>query len=143
MGARMTKQFVLAFVAAAISLQAQTARHPGGTLTGPPIVASYATLEGHAEVTPIVPPPSALGLSPFYKKYVDAGGIPVAASARVRDDALLLARDIVNFMLSKRPDVRAVMVQRKSRLLVMSIDEGVTRRTCVLPNGNHNIVQLE
>src|SRR5438105_2452977 len=29
-------------------------------------------------------------------------------------------------MLSKRPDVRAVMVQRKSRLLVMSINEGET-----------------
>jgi hypothetical protein len=126
MGAHMTKQFTVAFVAAAISVQAQTARHPGGTPTGPPIVASYATLEGHAEVTPIVPPPSALGLSPFYKKYVDAGGIPVVASARVRDDALLLARDIVNFMLSKRPDLRAVLVQRKSRLLVMSIEEGET-----------------
>ena len=83
----MTKQFALAFVAAAISLQTQTGRHPGGTPTGPPIVASYATLEGHTQVTPIVPPPSALGLSPFYKQYVDAGGIPVVSSAKVRDDA--------------------------------------------------------
>ena len=35
---------------------------------------------------------------------------------KVPDAALLMARDIVNFMLSKRPDVRAVMVEQgKSR----------------------------
>jgi hypothetical protein len=110
----------------ALPLQAQTPRPPGGTPTGPPIVASYAAFEGRTEITPVVAPPAALGLAPFYRKYVDAGGIPVVSSEKVRDDALLLARDIINFMLSKRPDVRAVMVERKSRLLIMSINEGET-----------------
>jgi hypothetical protein len=68
-------------------------------------------------------PPSDLGLDPFYKKYADAFGIPVVSSEKVPDDALLVARDIVNFMLLKRPDVRDVMVGRKSRLLIMADTE--------------------
>ena len=41
----------------------------------------------------------------------------------MRDTALLVARDIVNYMLSKRPDVRDVMIGRKSRLLIMAESE--------------------
>jgi hypothetical protein len=37
-----------------------------------------------------------------------------------------MARDIVNYMLLKRPDIRAVIVARKSRLLVMDQTEGET-----------------
>src|SRR5438067_1301011 len=68
----------------------------------------------------IAPPPAALGLDPFYRKYVDAFGIPIVSSEKVDDAALLLARDIVNYMLAKRPDVRAVMLERKSRVLIMA-----------------------
>lgn len=71
----------------------------------------------------IAPPPAELGLDPFYKKYADAFGIPVVSSEKVPDDALLVARDIVNYMLLKRPDVRDVMVSRKSRLLIMAHSE--------------------
>ena len=94
-------------------------RPPGGVATGPPIVTSYAGAM-------ITAPPEALGLDPFYKKYADAFGIPVVSSEKVEDDALLMARDIVNYMLVKRPDVRAVMIERKSRLLVMDQTEGET-----------------
>jgi hypothetical protein len=106
--------------------QAPAQRLPGGNPTGPATVSSYASFEGRAELTPITLPPEELNLDPFYKKHVDAGGIPVVSSEKVKDDALLMARDIVNTMLSKRPDIRAVMVQRKSRLLVMAISEGET-----------------
>ena len=44
----------------------------------------------------IGPVPASLGVSPFYKKYTDALGIPVIASDKVPDAALLVARDIVN-----------------------------------------------
>ena len=94
-------------------------RPPGGVPTGPPIVASF-------ESAMISAPPAELGLDPFYKKYTDAFGIPVVSSEKVADAALLMARDIVNYMLVKRPDIRAVMVQRKSRLLVMAREEGET-----------------
>src|SRR5437667_11370637 len=79
----------------AFQAPARPQRLPGGTPTGPAIVSSYATFEGHGEVTPVVVPPAALNLDPFYRKYVDARGIPVVSPDKVRDDALLLARDIV------------------------------------------------
>ena len=103
-----------------------TARPPGGVADGPPLVASYATFEGRTADATVTAPPAELGLDPFYRKYVDAGGIPVVSSEKVDDTALLLARDIVNGMLQKRPDIRAVMVERKSRLLVMDQTEGET-----------------
>ena len=58
----------------------------------------------------IGPVPESLGVSPFYKKYTDAFGIPVVASEKVPDAALLVARDIVNTMLSARPDLRKALI---------------------------------
>src|SRR4249920_3386084 len=82
-----------------------------------PLIASFSAAM-------ISAPPPDLGLDPFYKKYTDAFGIPIVSSEKVDDNALLMARDIVNYMLLKRPDVRAVMVQKKSRVLVMARVEG-------------------
>ena len=115
----MSNTLMLSLVGLALMTQAAPPRPPGGGATGPPIVASY----GAAMVTA---PPEALGLDPFYKKYTDAFGIPIVSSEKVDDAALLLARDIVNYMLVKRPDVRAVLVGRKSRMLVMDQTEGET-----------------
>jgi hypothetical protein len=106
-------------VASAQSAAQSAPRPPGGVATGPPIVTSYATAI-------IGPPPATLGLDPFYKKYTDAFGIPVVSSEKVDDAALLMARDIVNYMLVKRPDIRQVMIERKSRLLIMDQTEGET-----------------
>lgn len=92
---------------------------PGGTATGPALVPSF-------EAAMISAPPESLGLDPFYRKYTDAFGIPVVSSEQVDDAALLMARDIVNYMLLKRPDIRAVMMDKKSRLLVMDQTEGET-----------------
>jgi len=99
---------------------------PGGTPTGPPVVKNYAEFPGRAELSPVVVPPAALGLDPFYRKYVDAGGIPIVASEKVRDDALLLARDIVNGMLQKRGDIREGLIKRGARVAIMAISEGET-----------------
>ena len=68
----------------------------------------------------ILPVPVSLGVNPFYTKYVDALGIPVISSDKVPDDALLVARDIVNSMLAKRPDIRAALVARKWRTGVIA-----------------------
>jgi hypothetical protein len=64
--------------------------------------------------------PSALGVSPFYRKYADAFGIPVIASDKVPDAALLVARDIVNTMLAARPDVRKALIARGWRTGVIA-----------------------
>ncbi len=74
----------------------------------------------------VSPLPPDLSLDPFYKKHTDARGIPVVSSEKVPDQALLVARDIVNHMLAKRPDVRAAMVARKLRVVVMAQSESTT-----------------
>jgi hypothetical protein len=83
---------------------------------GTPLVTGYAQVM-------ITMPPISLGVDTFYKKYADAFGIPVVSSGKVPDDALLMARDIVNYMLMKRPDVRSVLIGRKARVLVMAQTE--------------------
>ena len=97
--------------------QTSTPKPIGGVATGPALVPSF-------EAAMITAPPESLGLDPFYRKYTDAFGIPIVSSEKVKDAALLMARDIVNYMLVKRPDIRAVMVQRQSRVLVMAQTEG-------------------
>lgn len=66
------------------------------------------------------PVPDSLGVDGFYQKYVDAMGIPVLASTKVPDIALIVARDIVNTMLAARPDLRASMVERNWRTGVIA-----------------------
>lgn len=66
------------------------------------------------------PVPESLGVSPFYTKYVDALGIPVLASEKVPDAALLVARDIVNAMLAARPDIRKALIARGWRTGVIA-----------------------
>ncbi|HEV8287247.1 MAG TPA: hypothetical protein VGQ09_23220 [Chitinophagaceae bacterium] len=68
-------------------------------------------------------PPASLSIDSFYKKYTDAFGIPIVSSGKVPDDALLIARDIVNYMLIKRPDVRTALINRGARVLVMAETE--------------------
>jgi hypothetical protein len=109
---------VIALVLAVSAAPAQTPdRPPGGVATGPALVESF-------EKAMLSAPPAALAVDPFYKKYADAFGIPIVSSEKVPDAALLMARDIVNYMLLKRPDVRATMASRGSRVLIMDVTEG-------------------
>ena len=71
----------------------------------------------------VTAPPAALELDPFYKKYVDAHGIPVVTSDKVPDAALLMARDIVQFMLANRPDLRKELIRKKWKLAIMAQTE--------------------
>lgn len=65
-------------------------------------------------------PPDRLQLDPFYTKYTNAQGLPVVGSADVPATALLVARDIVLHMLSKRPRVQQFMVQNGYRVGVLA-----------------------
>ena len=73
--------------------------------------------------TMLFKPPLAFGFDPFYKKYADAYGIPVISSENVSDDALLIARDIINYMLLKRPDIREGMIKLGARLSIIGKNE--------------------
>src|SRR5260221_12124113 len=74
----------------------------------------------------IGPLPDTLKLDPFYTRYTDALGIPVVSSGKPPDMAMLVARDIIVHMLSKRPDVREAMIARKYRVVVMAQTEMTT-----------------
>jgi hypothetical protein len=85
-----------------------------------------ALVTGYESFT-VGPVPPELGYdADFYKKYVDALGIPVISSAKVPDRALLMARDIVVYMLANRPDIRREMVARKFRVGIMAQTEMTT-----------------
>ena len=83
--------------------------------TGQPVALIHDYLR--ATVGPV---PVSLGVGPFYQKHVDAMGIPVLASSKVPDIALLVVRDIINTMLSARSDLRASMVARNWRAGVIA-----------------------
>lgn len=81
-----------------------------------------ALLQNYITFT-VTAPLAALGLDPFYKKYADAHGIPIVSSEKVPDAALLLARDIVQFMLSERPDLRRELMRKKWKVAIMAETE--------------------
>lgn len=67
-----------------------------------------------------------LGLDPFYQKHVTARGLPVIASGKVSDHALLEAAYLINHMLLDRPDVLGAMVRHQVRCVVMAPTEMTT-----------------
>lgn len=71
-------------------------------------------------------PPVRLQLDPFYKKYTDAWGIPVTTGGNVPDVALLVARDVILYMLSERPDLRNHMVEEGYRVGIMAVTDSTT-----------------
>ena len=63
-------------------------------------------------------------LNPFYRKYVDAAGLPVVSSGAPDDVALERACKLLLNMLSKRLDVRDKLIELKVRFVVIGKDEG-------------------
>lgn len=68
----------------------------------------------------------ALGFDAFYQKLVNASGIPVISSEKVVDDALMIAKEIVEQMLAFRPDVRQAMMTRGAYVGIMARTEVTT-----------------
>jgi len=102
-----------AIVGLAISYLSGTAQTK---TTAKPLISSFSNAMLSA-------PPQSFNLDPFYKKYADAYGIPVISSENVSDDALLTARDIINYMLLKRPDIREGMIKLGARLSIIGKNE--------------------
>lgn len=71
----------------------------------------------------ITAPPPESGLDTFYKKYLDASGIPIISSDKVPDEALFAVQRTVNIMVSYRPDVLAKMIMNKLRVGIMAKSE--------------------
>jgi hypothetical protein len=77
-------------------------------------------------VSAVTAPPPSLGLDPYYQKYLDASRIAVVAAAEVDDRALVKAKQIIETMLAKRPDIRASLAAASSRFLIIPKDKGIT-----------------
>ncbi|MDB6131914.1 MAG: hypothetical protein JWM59_157 [Verrucomicrobiales bacterium] len=69
---------------------------------------------------------TAFKLDPFYQKSVDASGLPIVSSAKVRDQALREAAWIVDHLLAGRNDIREALAANQVRLAVMAVDEYTT-----------------
>jgi hypothetical protein len=104
------------FVALSIALACQASIAIARDAEQPPSLA-YADLM-------VGSPPAELKLDPFYQRYIDAEGIPIASSSAVPDTALLLARDIAVSMLAERPDLRRAMIASGFRVAIMGEKEG-------------------
>ncbi|MDE0464609.1 MAG: SH3 domain-containing protein [Caldilineaceae bacterium] len=59
--------------------------------------------------TSVTRPPESLGAAPFYRKYLNVGGVPVLADGAVSDDVLFRTRDTITAMLQNRPDLLYTM----------------------------------
>ena len=109
---------------------------PGGCVDGAPapvVVEEPETGSGAATEPgpatgprPLGPPPVELGFDPFYGKYLDAGGLPVIASASVADDALRQVKRLVEEMLGNRPDILEKFSENNVRVSVMAASSGIT-----------------
>lgn len=75
----------------------------------------------------VTSPPTKFKLDPFYKKYIDANGIPVISSGKVPDIALIKAAEVVKMLISELPlKVKDTMIKQQVKLVVMARYEGTT-----------------
>src|SRR3954462_15800288 len=83
-----------------------------------------------AEAVAVSPVPAGIRqqfkLSLFYTKFVDVGGMPIVASEKVSDFALLEAHYLIERMTSYRPELLAVIAKNNVRFVVMAPDEFTT-----------------
>lgn len=66
------------------------------------------------------------GYDPFYKKFMDCGGIPVVSSEKVSDRAFYRLKLLLDKVLAGRPDVRQALVDEGFRYIIISQHEEVT-----------------
>ena len=97
---------------------------PGGCVDGVP--APVVVDEPDTGPEPLGAPPAELGFDPFYGKYLDAGGLPVIASASVADAALWQAKRLIDEMLGGRPDIVTKFSENNVRVAVMAASSGIT-----------------
>ena len=83
------------------------------------------------------PPPLAIretfGLDPFYQQWIDVGGMPVLASAKVNPYAVKEAAYLIKRMIGNRPDILQAMAEARVRVSVMAHNELTTQ----IPEHSH------
>ncbi len=85
-----------------------------------------STVHAEPKLREITAPPAELKIPDFYKKYIDASGYPIVASATVNDYALREAAYLSDMMMAKIPEVRKAMIDGGSRLTIIAWNEFTT-----------------
>ena len=67
--------------------------------------------------------PASFHFNDFYKKYINAGGIPVISSEKVPDAALLEAKKIIGQMLANVPEIIPKLQVYNVRVAIMGVNE--------------------
>ncbi|MDE0324905.1 MAG: WD40 repeat domain-containing protein [Candidatus Poribacteria bacterium] len=78
---------------------------------------------------PVPPPPivrNFFELAPFYEQWIDVGGLPVIASAKVNPYALKEAAWLITKMIGHRPEILRSMVGNRARFSVIAHTEVIT-----------------
>lgn len=71
-------------------------------------------------------PPSQLGLDPFYKKYLNASGIPVISSEYVPHAALKAVKEMIQYIIAKNETMATTYASHNGRVGIMGEDEVTT-----------------
>lgn len=94
------------------------------------LLITSTTLAAEADDSKVGPVPDEVRtefkLAPFYEKFLDVGGMPIVASGKVSDYALLEARYLVRQMTGHKPEILAALAKQKIRLAIMAPDEFTT-----------------
>lgn len=90
----------------------------GGGKSSPPCIVRGSS-------SSITKPPSCLKLSPFYTKYLNSGGIPIAGSDHVSDIALFKVKETLEFMLRGLTKVREKMLGKYVRISIAGEGESI------------------
>ncbi len=110
---------VLTFVASPTAVHARSVERRLGAAASSRRVYLPAVVDGCT----VGPVPAALGLDPFYVKYCAVGNLPIVSSAGVSDKAVQVTAGYVQRMLSKRPDVLAMIAKNHTRVGVIGVSQ--------------------
>ena len=70
-------------------------------------------------------PPASLRLDPFYTKYLPARGITIVSSDRVRDEALIAARNMTVDLFDYRPELAEWLAANDYRVAIIAGEEAL------------------
>lgn len=84
---------------------------------------SEGLINSSSRVSPV---PAAFLLDAFYKKYLNANGIPIIGSEKVADAGFYKARDVIDLMLRKVPALRDHLISQNARVAIIAKGELTT-----------------
>lgn len=95
------------------------------------LLSILSSVEAQIDLPEPTPPPHAVreafGLDPFYQQWIDVGGVPVLASAKVNPYAVKEAAYLISQMVGHRPDLLKAMAEKRVRFSVMAYNEMTTQ----------------